>query len=162
VRHGPGLAGGELSSGFGDPQLPADAPRRVVVDLAVARHRRPAPVRRVHPHRVPAALAQRPAPVLPQVAEQLLALHGTTTPAGSWDTSELAIRCRKIGSSRSISGSLTAGSGLGSASPRPSRVSATSTNARPSIRRASSRSDPQLMAAGKSSTCACTPPLTNL
>src|SRR5579871_3281544 len=106
-------------SGFRDAQLTADASCRVIIDLAVTGHRGLEATGRIDPYRVSRTFSQWLTPVSPQVAEQILALHGTTTPAGSWDTSELAIRCRKIGSSRSISGSVTAGLGLGIASPRP-------------------------------------------
>ena len=50
----------------------------------------------------------------------------------------------------------------GKGSPNSNRVSTMSSSAMPSIRRASSRSAPQVMASGKSRTWACTPPLTNL
>jgi hypothetical protein len=40
------------------------------------------------------SLPKRPASVPPQVTEQILALHGTTIPAGCWRIAELADRCK--------------------------------------------------------------------
>jgi two-component system nitrogen regulation response regulator GlnG len=68
----------------------------------------------------------------------------------------------RIGSSMSASGSVTAGLGCGSGSPRARFVSAMSTKALVNIRRASSRSFPKLIVPGKSRTSACTPSLKNL
>ena len=57
-----------------------------------------------------------------------------------------------MGSSISISGFATIGSGTGSGRPDSTAVSATSTKATTNARRASVKSAPQLIAAGKSST----------
>ena len=77
-----------------NPQLSANRSPRVVVDLAVTRHRRLLLVGRVEPNRVCAAFSKKLTAVRNQMPNQLLPLHETTNPAGIWHVPRLTWRCR--------------------------------------------------------------------
>ncbi len=78
---------------FRNAQLAADRPRRVFVDLSVARHGTLPPVRRIDPNRMAPPLSLQTTPESPQVPDQILPLHDTA-PVGTSRTPVLARRCK--------------------------------------------------------------------
>lgn len=79
---------------FRHSQLPANCPDGVIVDLTMPRNRCLLLVRRVYPHRVAAPFTQQLATVPMQVLNEILTLHEAISPAGSWFTWLLALKCR--------------------------------------------------------------------
>ena len=99
--------------------------------------------------------------VLTQVAEQVASFHGTAV-CGTTRIRDAAVSSKWIGSSKSASGSVHDGSGSGSGSPWSKAVSAISTKALASNRRASCSVSPAVIVPGKSNTSAWTPCSRNL
>jgi hypothetical protein len=80
----------QIYSWFWNTELTTDPARSVVVDLPVTRDRTLSAVCWVDPYGMTPTFAQKPAAVRYEMAEQILSLHGATTPAGTSSTAELA------------------------------------------------------------------------
>ena len=76
----------------GDVQLATNRASGDVRDLAVAGDGSPTTIRRVLPDGVIRSLTRQDATLAAQVADQVLSLHGTTTPDGIRSTAVLARR----------------------------------------------------------------------
>ena len=107
------LRGGFVCSRFWNTDLPADSAGCVLVNLSMSRYGCLPLVGGIHPHRVATPLTQELAFVPAQMLQKILPLHDATSPAGVSTTSVLTLRCMYIGSSTSMSGSVTWGFGAG-------------------------------------------------
>jgi hypothetical protein len=149
------------SCGHRDTKLPTNACRRELEDLTMAWYRGPPMRGWIFPNGVFASFPQQPTTMLTQVAEQVAPLHGAAI-CGTMRICDAAVSSKWMGSSKSASGSVHDGSGCGSGSPWSKAVSAISTKALASNRRASCRLSPAVMVPGKSNTSAWTPCSRNL